>query len=395
MVEFLHSWSGLTGARFSRAFLALSLSGFFAILSSTMSKSPTLPLFAQSLGLSEAEIGLIAATSTIVGIVVNFAAGALSDMYGRKKLLAASGIFFASAPFLYLATVNAWQLALVRAYHGIATATFTPVAIALTADMYESKRGEMIGFFSSATMVGRLIAPILAGAILSLAGFGEAYLVCGGMGVVALVSMLILPVSEPSERSRSPNKAAREAFRVLIRGDVVAASIVMAVTYFAMQGLETFLPIYMKELGVEAWLIGAVFTIQLLVMMLLKPYAGRLSDRVGRIKVTAMGLMVSAFGLIGIGLLRSYFELVLSISVFAIGAAFTTASIPPLVSELVSRERHGSAIGAMETIKDVGQALGPIFMGLILPHLGFGEALIVISMMLVLTFPLIYLKLRS
>ena len=316
-------------------------------------------------------------------------------MYGRKKLLAASGIFFASAPFLYLATVNAWQLALVRAYHGIATATFTPVAIALTADMYESKRGEMIGFFSSATMVGRLIAPILAGAILSLAGFGEAYLVCGGMGVVALVSMLILPVSEPSERSRSPNKAAREAFRVLIRGDVVAASIVMAVTYFAMQGLETFLPIYMKELGVEAWLIGAVFTIQLLVMMLLKPYAGRLSDRVGRIKVTAMGLMVSAFGLIGIGLLRSYFELVLSISVFAIGAAFTTASIPPLVSELVSRERHGSAIGAMETIKDVGQALGPIFMGLILPHLGFGEALIVISMMLVLTFPLIYLKLRS
>jgi len=248
-------------------------------------------------------------------------------MYGRKKLLAASGIFFASAPFLYLATVNAWQLALVRAYHGIATATFTPVAIALTADMYESKRGEMIGFFSSATMVGRLIAPILAGAILSLAGFGEAYLVCGGMGVVALVSMLILPVSEPSERSRSPNKAAREAFRVLIRGDVVAASIVMAVTYFAMQGLETFLPIYMMGLGVEAWLIGAVFTIQLLVMMLLKPYAGRLSDKVGRIKVTTIGLMVSAFGLIGIGLLRSYFELVLSISVFAIGAAFTTASI--------------------------------------------------------------------
>jgi len=49
----------------------------------------------------------------------------------------------------------------------------------------------------------------------------------------------------------------------------------------------------------------------------------------------------------------------------------------------------------METIKDVGQALGPIFMGLILPHLGFGEALIIISMMLVLTFPLIYLKLRS
>ncbi|MCD6312254.1 MAG: MFS transporter [Thaumarchaeota archaeon] len=84
-----------------------------------MSKSPTLPLFAQSLGLSESEIGLVAATSTIIGIVVNFSAGALSDIYGRKKLLVASGLFFASAPFLYLATTNAWQLALVRAYHGL------------------------------------------------------------------------------------------------------------------------------------------------------------------------------------------------------------------------------------------------------------------------------------
>lgn len=381
--------------RFSRAFLALSLSGFLAILSSTMSKSPTLPLFAQSLGLSEAEVGFIAATSTIVGIMVNFAAGALSDIYGRKRLLMASGLFFASAPFFYLFVSNAWQLALVRAYHGVATAIFTPVAIALTADMYESKRGEMMGFLSSATMIGRLIAPILAGAILSLAGFREAYLLCGGVGVIALVSMLLLPVSKPSKGLRSLNKAAHEAFRVLIRGDVMAASIVMAITYFAMQGLETFLPIYMSGLGLEVWLIGTIFTIQLLVMMLLKPYAGRLSDRVGRIKVTAIGLMVSAFSLLGIGFLGSYLELVLSISVFAVGAAFTTVSIPPLVSELVSRERHGSAIGAMETIKDVGQASGPIFMGLILSHVGFGGALAVISMMLVFILPLACLKLRN
>lgn len=381
--------------RFSKAFLALSLSGFFAILSSTMSKSPTLPLFAQNLGLSEGEIGLVAATSTIVGIVVNFAAGALSDVYGRKRLLVASGFFFASAPFLYLAASNAWQLALIRAYHGIATAAFTPVAIALTADMYKSRRGEMMGFFSSATMIGRLIAPILAGSILSLAGFKEAYLVCGGIGIVALISILILPVSEPSRGSSTRDRASREAFHILVRRDVVAASSIMAATYFAMQGLETFLPIYMRSLGIEAWLIGAVFTIQLLVMMLFKPYAGMLSDKVGRVKVTMMGLVVSSFGLIGIALLKSYLEITLSIIVFALGAAFTTASIPPLVAELVSKERYGSAIGAMETIKDVGQALGPIFMGFMLSCIGFGAALMIVSAILLLSLSPAYLKLRS
>ncbi len=155
---------------FSKAFLALSASGLLAILSSTMSKSPTLPLFAQSLGLSESEIGLVAAASTVTGIVVNFVAGAFSDIYGRKKMLITAGFFFASAPFLYLFVADAWQLALVRVYHGVATAAFTPVAMALIADMYKSRRGEMMGYFSSATLIGRLAAPITAGAILSLPG---------------------------------------------------------------------------------------------------------------------------------------------------------------------------------------------------------------------------------
>ena len=380
--------------RFSRAFLALSASGLFAILSSTMSKSPTLPLFAESLGLSEGEIGLVAAASTITGIIVNFSAGALSDIYGRKKLLMASGFFFASAPFLYLFVSNAWQLALIRAYHGIATATFTPVAIALIADIYESGRGEMMGWFSSATMVGRLAAPITAGVVLSLAGFKEAYLLCGIIGAIALVSMSQIPSPRSERKSNSPGKFSRDIFQVLFNGDVVTAGVVMAVTYFAVQSLETFLPIYLGGLGVEPWLIGAIFTIELFTIMILKPYAGRLSDAVGRIKMISLGLVTSSIGITGITFLKSCEGLIFSIIIFSIGVAFTTAATPPLVSELVTREKYGAAIGAMETIKDVGQALGPIFTGMILMYVAFEDALLVISGLLMLALPLIYLRLR-
>ncbi|MCD6535927.1 MAG: MFS transporter, partial [Thaumarchaeota archaeon] len=379
---------------FSKAFLALSISGLFAILSSTMSKSPTLPLFAESLGLSEGEIGLVAATSTITGIIVNFSAGALSDIYGRKKLLMASGFFFASAPFFYLFVSDAWQLALIRAYHGIATATFTPVAIALIADIYESGRGEMMGWFSSATMVGRLAAPITAGAVLSLAGFEEAYLLCGIIGVIALVSMSQIPSPRSEGKSNLSGKFSRDILQVLFSGDVVTAGVVMAVTYFAMQSLETFLPIYLGGLGVEPWLIGAIFTIELFTIMILKPYAGRLSDAVGRIKTISLGLVISSIGITGITFLKSCEGLIFSIIIFSIGVAFTTAATPPLVSELVTREKYGAAIGAMETIKDVGQALGPIFTGIILMYVAFEDALLVISGLLIFALPLIYLRLR-
>ena len=68
-----------------REFAALCALGVFAIFSSTMAKSPTLSLFAKSLGTGTAEIGVIAAASTVVGIFTNVAAGTLSDIYGRKR----------------------------------------------------------------------------------------------------------------------------------------------------------------------------------------------------------------------------------------------------------------------------------------------------------------------
>jgi len=357
-----------------------------------MSKSPTLPLFAEHLGVSKGELGFIAAASTITGIIVNITAGALSDIYGRKRLLLASGFFFASSPFLYLLVTDAWQLALIRAYHGIATATFTPVAIAAVADMYRSKRGEMMGLFSSATMVGRLLAPTIAGGILSLAGFKEAYLVCGIAGVAAFIALFNLPEFEQERKYES--KSVHKISSIISRGNILIASSIMAVTYFAMQSLETFLPLYMETLEMMPWLIGLTFTIQLLVITILKPYAGRISDKVGRIKTITVGLTISSLGIIGIIFSRNPILLISSVAIFAVGVAFITASTPPLVSELVSEEEHGMAIGAMETIKDIGQASGPIVTGIILSYMPFESALLLISALLILTLPIVNLKLR-
>ncbi|RLE74255.1 MAG: MFS transporter, partial [Thermoprotei archaeon] len=97
----------------AKAFILLCIIGFFAILSSTMSKSPTLPLYADELGLSVTDIGLVAAASTITGIFTNVIAGSLSDIYGRKRLLLASGLFFSTAPFMYFIARNAPLLAAV------------------------------------------------------------------------------------------------------------------------------------------------------------------------------------------------------------------------------------------------------------------------------------------
>ncbi len=117
------------------AFLLLCGVGGLAIFSSTIAKNPVLPILAQQIGADKATIGLIAAASTVTGVLTSFFAGYSSDRWGRKPMLILAGIVFFTAPFLYFLVTTPWQLALVRVYHGLATAVFGPVAMAYVTDL--------------------------------------------------------------------------------------------------------------------------------------------------------------------------------------------------------------------------------------------------------------------
>ena len=187
-------------------FLLLCTSGLFAIFSSTISKSPVLPLFTAYLGASPTGVGIIAGVSAFTGIIASIPFGIFSDKWGRKRMLVLSGIVFSIAPFLYLFVTKIWHLALIRFFHGFATAIFIPVAMALVADYFHEERGEKMGWFSTSTLAGRFLAPILGGSILGILAFNPSlsyktvYLICGIAGLVTL--MLILKLPNPNVKDK-------------------------------------------------------------------------------------------------------------------------------------------------------------------------------------------------
>ncbi len=150
-----------------RSMYIISLIGFFAIFSTTLSKNPVLPLFSQALGAGDAVIGLIAAVSPLAGILFSFPVGVLSDHFGRRRLLIVSGVVFLAAPLLYLAIVDPLWLIPVRFFHGMATAILGPVIAAMIAERFPENTGAMLGQYSSATLIGRSLAPLAGGAIIS------------------------------------------------------------------------------------------------------------------------------------------------------------------------------------------------------------------------------------
>jgi len=360
-------------------FWTLCIMGLFAILSSTMAKNPVLNPFAKSLGTPEPLMGVVAAASTIPGIIISLPAGSLSDIFGRRKVLLASTIVFASAPFLYLLIVSWWQLILVRFYHGFATAIFIPVANAAIAEQFPMKKGERISTFSSATTIGRSIAPFLGGYILFATSYNyqELYVTVGIAGILALfiAPIFLRAKSEKPSAHASPKTMGKGGISMIFRNwkrvagnrGVIIVGIIEAAQYYTFGAVEFFLVGYLKDVAkLDPFSIGIISGAQLVMIPIAKPFMGRLSDRVGRRIPIVTGSVIGGLFLILIPFVTEFPILLLISVAYGLGFSLVTSSTPALVGDLVHKEFYGTAMGFLATIMDVGQTLGPIITGLII-----------------------------
>lgn len=356
-------------------FIVLCIMGALAILSSTMSKTPVLNPFAVSLGTPPDLIGIIAAASTIPGILISLPVASLSDFFDRKKVLLFAAFIFASAPFLYLFVTSWWQLAFVRFYHGFATAIFIPVAEATLAERFPTKRGERISVFNSVTSIGRGVAPFLGGAILFVTnyGFHTLYLAVAIVGVTSFVMALLL-LSENKAANSPPMKAKIATGTVLKcwlevarnRGALIV-SFVQACQYYVYGVMEFYLVQYMIEVAnLNALAVSVIIGMQVISMIVSRPLLGRFSDKYGRRLPIVLGCIVSGV-LLFVVPFTTHFALLLVISIgYGVGFALVVSSTSPLMCELTPPKLVGTSMGFLCTIMDIGQALGPIISGVIL-----------------------------
>ncbi len=356
-------------------FFLIAAIGALAIFSSTLSKTPVLPLFAASLGASPTEIGWIVIASTIPGVLISFPAGALADHLGTRRVMLASLVVFATAPFLYLGVENAWQLMVVRFYHGFATAIFGTVASAAIAERYTQDRATRLSAYSSATIVGRSLAPFLGGFLISLASYGAVYVACAISGVLALAAGLLLPESRPAPARASVRPRFWASLKEVLRDrGILLVSTIEAAQYLVFGAIEAFLALYAAALGVPPWQIGIILGVQLVSIVFTKPLMGRLSDRIGRRRVILPGLALGAASVALLPWVSEIFGLTALSLVFGLGFATVTSSTSALVADLTRNGRFGASMGVLRTVMDVGQSIGPVLTGWVVTVAGYASA---------------------
>jgi MFS transporter, DHA1 family, multidrug resistance protein len=366
-------------------FIAIVFASLLSRLGYQMARSPVLPIFAADLGALPELIGIIVAASTVTGVFFKLPSGALSDVLGRKRMMVLGAVFFAAPPFLYPFVHDPWSLLALRFVHGFATAIFSPVASAYVASLAETGRGARLGWFSSANDVGATAGPLIGGFVLYFtASYSATFLLVGALGVLTLLVVLLLPDVDPPAREAKTFAARAAEFRqgvgeVLRTPPIFIAAGIEAVMYLGYGAFIGFLPIYARTVGLNDAEIAIVLGAQLALAMVAKPIAGRLSDRIGRIPVIVIGLLLCTAALPLIFRSDSLAAFVLVAPLLGLGVGAVTPVTNALIADLASTRRLGAAMGVFGTVWDIGEAAGPMIAGVLIGSLGYAATFDVLA----------------
>jgi MFS transporter, DHA1 family, multidrug resistance protein len=274
--------------------------------------------------------------------------------------------------------------------------------MAAVADTYSKGRGERMGWYSSATMIGRFLAPLAGGFLIVNNDFHLVYLIDGIVGVIVLAAALKLPLSSGTSTktvealNEQRSKYSQDIKFVFRHSGILATSGIEAVQYFSFGALETFLPIFLNEqAGFSTWEIGILFTAQILAAALTKPVMGRLSDRYGRIPLITAGLAAGGITTGFIVFSTNYILLIGLMALFGLGLATVTASTSALVADFSRSYSRGGAMGILSSIMDVGQSAGPMVTGLLIGAYSYKMAFGLIGIFMVIISLVYGLGMRS
>lgn len=347
---------------------------------------------------------------TSAALLVPF--GRAADIYGRKKVyLIGLGVYAAATVLCTAAGSIEWLIAF-RALQGAGGAMVFGTAVAILTSVFPpAERGRVLGINTGAVYTGLTLGPVLGGmltqhvgwraifvvtAVLAFAALvlallrlrgewagaaGQPYDWAGAAVFTAAVALLIFGLSSiyrfPWARWLIPLGAAGLGAFVLIelrvrspvldlrrfRGNVVFffSNLAALVHYSATFGVGQLLSLYLQVVkGMTPDRAGLVLLVQPVVMAILSPLTGWLSERVQPRTLASAGMALMAAGLLSFSTLQAASPLALVVGIsFGVGIGYALFSAPNTnaVMGSVARQDYGVASSTLGTMRLVGQAM--------------------------------------
>jgi MFS family permease len=328
--------------------------GFYLLL-------PTLPLFIKQMGGSEAQVGLAAGAFMLSAVVFRPIVGGLLDRFGRRPFIVWGLLLFTLAMYMYDWIGGIVVLVGLRILHGMSWAVSTTAVFTAITDIIPSaRRGEGMGWFSTAMTLAMAVGPMFGIWVTQNLSYHALFLFAVGLSAVAL--LLTFGAKMPF---RPQSNARRIEFFEKSVLPVTASVFFLTIAY---GGITTFVPLFANSIKVNS---GAFFLAYAATLALTRPIAGKLSDRHGETFVIVPALVITISALIALSFSTGLFGVLGSAVLYGIGFGSAQPALQAATIRLARPDRRGVANASLLTATDLGIGLGAIMLGWVSQYMNY------------------------
>ena len=351
-----------SGVREEKKIAGLERNVFFAGLTSFLTDTSTkmiyciMPLFLLSIGASKTQLSLIEGIAESTAAILKALSGFWCDRIGRNKpfMLAGYAVTAVISPLYSLARtpLNVLLMRFIeRVGKGIRTA---PRDSLIAGSSRCVVTGKNFGFHKAMDNCGALAGPLLAFFILSRAPseYTRVFLFSGIPAFLGVMTILFFI----RETGRCPGMPAP---RISLRDFSPKFYAFLGIVFVFSLGNSTdaLLLVRASEVGVANAMIPFAYLVFNAVSVLFAVPLGMLSDRIGKERLILSGFLLYAFVYFGFGAASLKLAIFLLFALYGLYSAATDGVQKALVSDLVDKERRGTALGLYNTV--LGLALLP------------------------------------
>ena len=374
-----------------RSLLILFLAGL-GFWSSITCLLPIVPLYIESLGGTKQQIGLVMGAFALGLLPSRFGLGPLADTKGRKLVLQIGTFVAATAPLGYLMVDSIPLMAVMRGFHGISVAAFTIGYSALVADLAPSnRRGTVIGYMGLVNAIGLAIGPALGGFLEAVTGYSTLFLMSSIFGALGFFGISQVwepprpPVKQEVKTSGQRLRGIINYFRLVGEPMLRTPAFVMLMIGLIFGTLVTFLPLYIKESGLD-FNSGFYYSTAAIASFCVRAFVGRASDRFGRGIFISGGLTCYFLSMLTLWMSQDSVTLLLSAALEGAAAGVVIPMMITLITDRCSPEQRGRFFSLCLGGFDVGIAsAGPLF-GFLAGQLGYRNLFAIDAVLAVIAF---------
>ncbi len=396
--------------------------GLFMIMLDNTVVNVALPSIQEDLGVGLSELQWI-----VTGYALSFAAlmligGKLADAYGRRLLFVLGILLFTAASLWCGLADSGTMLIAARVVQGVGAALMNPATLSIIAATFPPKeRGMAIGIWAGVSALALAIGPLVGGLLTQHLSWHWIFFVNIPVGVVAIAASYLLITESKDDTHESLDLpglgtsalglfaltyglieantygwtsgrilgsfvvavVSLAAFVVIERrrrspmldlslfrsGTYTGANVAMLLVALSMFGVFFFVSLYMQNvLGYSAVQAGAAFLPMTILIILVAPVAGKLSDKYGSRWLMTIGMVLLGVQLLylsQLGIDSSFWSLLPGFLVGGLGMAITMTPTAAAATRAVPVEKSGVGSAVLNAMRQVGGSVGIALMGAI------------------------------